>query len=63
MGLGRIEAKFAVSEVKTFQRLQAANHLAGFALPAHQVKQMRDTYLDTADWLILTAGESSKKEH
>jgi len=51
-----IEAKFAVSEVKTFQRLQAADRLAAFALSAHQVKQVHDTYLDTADQLILAAG-------
>ena len=51
-----IEAKFAVSEIKTFQRLQAADQLAEFALSARQVKQVRDTYLDTADQLILAAG-------
>ncbi|MEA3340429.1 MAG: CHAD domain-containing protein [Chloroflexota bacterium] len=51
-----IEAKFAISEVKTFQRLQAADQLAEFVLSAHQVKQVRDTYLDTADQLILAAG-------
>ncbi len=51
-----IEAKFIVSEIKTFQRLQAAEQLAEFALSARQIKQVRDTYLDTADQLILAAG-------
>jgi len=51
-----IEAKFALPNVETLQRLQAADHLAGFALSAGQAKQVRDTYLDTADRLILAAG-------
>ena len=51
-----IEAKFAVLNAETFRRLQAADHLAGFALSAGQVKQVRDTYLDTAGRLILAAG-------
>ncbi len=56
-----IEAKFALPNVKTSQRLQAADHLAGFALSAGQVKQMRDTYLDTAGRLILAAGYACRQ--
>jgi CHAD domain-containing protein len=51
-----IEAKFAVPDVATFQRLQAIDHVAGFSLSAHQVQQVRDTYLDTEERLILASG-------
>ena len=51
-----IEAKFAVPDVATFQRLQAVEHVAGFSLSAHQVQQVRDTYLDTEERLILASG-------
>jgi len=51
-----IEAKFAVPDLSTFQRLQAVDHVAGFALSAHQVQQVRDTYLDTDERLILVSG-------
>jgi CHAD domain-containing protein len=51
-----IEAKFALPNLATFQRLQAADHIAGFALSAHQIQQVQDTYLDTPGRLILGAG-------
>ncbi len=51
-----IEAKFALPDVATLQRLQAASQMAGFALSTGQVKQVHDTYLDTAGRLILAAG-------
>ena len=51
-----IEAKFAVPNLSTFQRLQAVEHIAGFSLSAHQVQQVRDTYLDTEERLILVSG-------
>ena len=51
-----IEAKFAVPDVATFQQLQAAEHIAGFSLSAHQVQQVRDTYLDTDERRILANG-------
>jgi len=51
-----IEAKFAVPDVATFQRLQAVKHIAGFSLSAHQVQQVHDTYLDTEERLILASG-------
>lgn len=51
-----IEAKFAVPNIATFQRLQAVEHIAGFSLSAHQVQPVQDTYLDTAERLILANG-------
>ena len=56
-----IEAKFAVPDIATFQRLQAVDHIAGFALSAHQVQQVRDTYLDTEKRLILVSGYSCRR--
>ena len=56
-----IEAKFALPDVETLQRLQAADHLAGFTLSAGQVKEVRDTYLDTADRAILAAGYACRR--
>jgi CHAD domain-containing protein len=51
-----IEAKFALPNLEIFQRLQAADHIAGFALSAHQIQQVHDTYLDTPGRLIVDAG-------
>jgi len=56
-----IEAKFAVPDISTFQRLQAVDHVAGFALSAHQVQQVRDTYLDTGERLILVSGYACRR--
>ena len=56
-----IEAKFVLPDVETFQRLQAADRLAGFALSASRVKQVRDTYLDTTERLILAAGYACRR--
>jgi inorganic triphosphatase YgiF len=56
-----IEAKLAVPDIETFQRLQAADSLGGFALSADQVKQVRDIYLDTAERLILAAGYACRR--
>ena len=56
-----IEAKFAVPDISTFQRLQAVDHIAGFALSAHQVQQVRDTYLDTDERLILVSGYACRR--
>jgi inorganic triphosphatase YgiF len=50
-----IEAKFAVPDADTFQRLQAVDQIAGFSLSVGQVKQVHDTYLDTDDRLFLAA--------
>ena len=56
-----IEAKFALSDLETLRRLQTIDHLAGFALSASRVKQVRDTYLDTVDRLILAAGYACRQ--
>ena len=56
-----VEAKFALPDAKALQRLQVVDHLAGFVLSAGQVKQMRDTYLDTVDRRILAAGYACRR--
>ena len=56
-----IEAKFALPDLETLRRLQTIDHLAGFALSASRVKQVRDTYLDTVDCLILAAGYACRQ--
>jgi len=56
-----IETKFSLPDMNTFQRLQTADRLAGFALSACQGKQMRDTYLDTAGRVILRAGYACRR--
>jgi CHAD domain-containing protein len=51
-----IEAKFAVPDTETYERLRAAGELAGFHLkPAAEV-EVRDVYLDTADRRVASAG-------
>ncbi|NBD35277.1 MAG: CHAD domain-containing protein, partial [Chloroflexi bacterium] len=56
-----IEAKFAVEDVAAFQKLQAVDHIAGFALSAHQVQQVNDTYMDTEERLILASGYACRQ--
>ena len=56
-----IEAKFSLPDVETFQRLQAVDHLAGFALSKGHDRQVRDTYLDTAERSILAAGYACRR--
>ncbi len=56
-----VEAKFAVPDARTFQRLQAIEHLADFSLSQGQVKQVRDTYLDTAKRAILASGYACRQ--
>jgi CHAD domain-containing protein len=56
-----IEAKFALPDAATFQRLQAVDHVAGFALSAHQVQQVHDTYLDTGERRILAGGYACRR--
>lgn len=51
-----IEAKFNVPDREVWQRLQALDRLAGFDLAAARVKRVRDTYLDTSQHHILSAG-------
>jgi inorganic triphosphatase YgiF len=56
-----IEAKFVLPDMDTFQRLQTVDRLVGFALSAGQIQQVRDTYLDTAGRLILSAGYACRR--
>ena len=56
-----IEAKFALPDVETFHQLQAVSHIAGFALSAHQVQQVHDTYLDTIERSIMKAGYTCRR--
>jgi len=56
-----IEAKFSIPDADTFQRLEAVGQLAGFALSAGQTDQVRDTYLDTQERLILAAGYACRR--
>jgi len=56
-----IEAKFALPDVDTFQRLQTVDRLAGFSLSAGRTHQVRDTYLDTVGRLILSAGYACRR--
>jgi len=56
-----IEAKFVLPDTDTFQRLQTVDRLASFALSAGRVKQVRDTYLDTAGRRILRAGYACRQ--
>lgn len=56
-----IEAKFSVPNPAVYFQLQAANRLAGYSLSTVQVKDIRDTYLDTRQRLILAAGYSCRR--
>jgi hypothetical protein len=56
-----VEAKFVLPDTETFQRLQAIDRLAGFALSAAQVRKIRDTYLDTQERSILVAGYACRQ--
>ena len=55
-----IEAKFILSDVVKFQSLQAIDQIGDFALSAHQIQQVRDTYLDTKERLVLASGYSCR---
>jgi len=56
-----IEAKFTLPNRDVFQRLMSVDRLAGFSLSAGRVKQVRDTYLDTVERLILRAGYACRR--
>jgi CHAD domain-containing protein len=56
-----VEAKFSLPDVDTCEQLQAIERLAGFELSPGQVEHVRDTYLDTADRLILSAGYAFRR--
>jgi CHAD domain-containing protein len=56
-----IEAKFAVPDADTFQRLRTVKRLAGFTIAAGKTREVHDTYLDTADRAILAAGYACRR--
>ncbi len=56
-----IEARFTIPDAETCRQLQALDRLAGFALSAGYSVQVHDTYLDTAERLILAAGYVCRK--
>lgn len=51
-----IEAKFVIPDAGTFEKLGALAGLGDYALTGVEVKQVHDTYLDTADRRIWQAG-------
>lgn len=51
-----IEAKFAIPDVDTFEKLGALAGLGDYALTGVEVKQVHDTYFDTTDRRIWQAG-------
>lgn len=56
-----IEAKFAVADVEALERLAGLPDLAGFSLGPVVLKEVEDTYLDTADRLLLGAGFTCRR--
>ena len=56
-----IEAKFSVANPTVYWQLQTTNQLAGYSLSTVQVKDIRDTYLDTRQRRILAARYSCRR--
>jgi CHAD domain-containing protein len=56
-----IEAKFAVTDPETWQRLKAADEIAGLTLEAGETARVHDTYLDTTGHAILAAGYACRR--
>ena len=51
-----IEAKFAVPDEATLERLAQADRLAGYTLLPAKIKRVHDTFMDTPDRAVLTSG-------
>lgn len=51
-----IEAKFAVPDEATLNRLAAAEQLAGYTLLPAKIKRVHDTFMDTPDRKVLASG-------
>jgi CHAD domain-containing protein len=51
-----IEAKFVIPDASVSQRLKVLRRLAGFTLGEQKVSRVLDTYLDTKDRSLMTAG-------
>jgi len=56
-----IEAKFAVPDVDTFEKLGALAGLGDYTFTGVEIKQVHDTYLDTADRRIWQAGYAFRR--
>jgi len=56
-----IEAKFAVPTAEILHRLQTVKRLAAFTLAAGRTKHVQDTYVDTAERVILAAGYACRR--
>jgi len=56
-----IEAKFIIPTHATYRRLLAAESLAGYLLSPAELRQIQDSYLDTADRAIEKAGSVCRK--
>ena len=56
-----IEAKFVLPTIETFHRCQTIENLAGYDLSTARVKQVRDTYMDTAERRIMAAGYACRQ--
>jgi inorganic triphosphatase YgiF len=51
-----VEAKFVIPDPSAFRRLKTRKRLAGFTLGERNVLRVQDTYLDTKDRALMTAG-------
>ena len=51
-----IEAKFAVPDEATWQRLQRVEELAGYSIGPGKTKEVHDTFVDTPDQQIIRSG-------
>ena len=56
-----IEAKFRAPDADLLRRLGEATRLAGYPIVAGRTVKLRDTYLDTADWQMLSAGYTCRR--
>jgi CHAD domain-containing protein/uncharacterized protein YjbK len=51
-----VEAKFAIPDRPAFERLLAAETLAGFDMGPRSIREVTDHYLDTKHWTLRAAG-------
>ena len=56
-----IEAKFRAPDADLLYRLGEASQLAGYPIFAGRTELLRDTYLDTERWHMLTAGYACRR--
>ena len=56
-----IEAKFRAPDADLLYRLGEATHLASYPIFAGRTEQLSDTYLDTEQWQMLTAGYACRR--